>query len=330
MLIRELRLPVSLILAVLLVGILGFRIVEGWTWLDSAWMALITMTTIGFGEVHPLTQAGRLFAMVYILAAVGAGGYAVAQLSGYLMDGRFALHLRNQRRARHMKALRKHYIVVGYGRLGREVVEDLRHHHCQVVVVDTEDRSLQDLGAGVHHVRGDGSSDAVLREAGIEHARAIAIATPSTAVNVYITLSARQLNASLYISTRVDEQGADEKARRAGANATVSPFPSAGSQMAHRLMHPHAAEFLEQLLSRANPALVIDDIRIRAGSKLAGRLADLRLRERFSVGVIAIRRPDGALETVPASQSILGIGDVAVVAGSEDAVALLRAAFEAE
>ncbi len=328
MLIRELRIPVTLIIAVLLVGILGFRVIEGWTWLESAWMALITMTTIGFGEVHPLSPDGRLFGMVYILAAVGTGGYAVAQLSGYLIDGRFALHLRKQRQARHMKALRNHYIVVGYGRLGWEVVADLRHHRCQVVVIDTEDRALEDLGVGVHHVRGDGSSDAILREAGIEHARAIAIATPSTAVNVYITLSARQLNAKLYISTRVDEQGADEKARRAGANAVVSPFPSAGSQMAHRLMHPHAAEFLEQLLSRANPELVIDDIRIRAGSKLAGRLADLGLRERFGVGIIAIRRPDGFLETVPGSQSSLNIGDVAVVAGSEDAVAKLRAAFE--
>ena len=227
-----------------------------------------------------------------------------------------------------MKALRNHYIVIGYGRLGQEVVEDLRHHRCQVVVVDTEDRALEDLGVGVHHLRGDGSSDAVLREAGVEHARAIAVATPSTAVNVYITLSARQLNPKLYISTRIEEHGADEKARRAGANAIVSPFASAGSQMAHRLMHPHAAEFLEQLLNRANPELVIDDIRVRSGSKLAGRLADLRLRERFSVGIIAIRRPDGVLETVPGSQSMLNVDDVAVVAGSEDSVAKLRAAFK--
>ena len=326
--IRELRLPVTLVIAVLLVGILGFRVIEGWTWLESAWMALITMTTIGFGEVHPLSPAGRLFGMVYILAAVGTGGYAVAHLSAYLMDGRFALHLRKQQRARLMKALRNHYIVIGYGRLGQEVVEDLRHHRCQVVVVDTEDRALEDLGVGVHHLRGDGSSDAVLREAGVEHARAIAVATPSTAVNVYITLSARQLNPKLYISTRIEEHGADEKARRAGANAIVSPFASAGSQMAHRLMHPHAAEFLEQLLNRANPELVIDDIRVRSGSKLAGRLADLRLRERFSVGIIAIRRPDGVLETVPGSQSMLNVDDVAVVAGSEDSVAKLRAAFK--
>ena len=328
MLIPELRRPLLLLGGVLAVGVLGFRVIEGWTWIESAWMALITMTTIGFRDVHPLSPAGRVFGMVYILAAVGTSGFAVAQLSAYIVDGRFYKAVRKQARARHMKTLRNHYIVVGYGRLGREVVEDLRHHRVPVVVVDNEEHALEGLGAGVLHLRGDGSSDVVLREAGIEYARAIAIATPSTAVNVYITLSARQLNPNLYISTRVEEQGAEERARRAGANAIVSPFPSAGSQMAHRMLHPHAAEFVEQLVSRRNPELVLDDVRVAPGSALRGRLMDLRLRERFGVAIIAIRHPDGRLETVPGSQASLDAGDVAVVAGSEDAIMALRGALE--
>lgn len=328
MLIPELRRPLLLLAAVLSVGVLGFRIIEGWTWIESTWMALITMTTIGFGEVHPLSPLGRVFGMVYILAAVGTGGYAVAQLSAYIVEGRFIRDVRKQQRARHMKSLRNHYIVVGYGRLGREVVEDLRHHRASVVVVDNEAHAFESLGTGVLHLRGDGSSDEVLREAGIEHARAIAIATPSTAVNVYITLSARQLNPNLYISTRVEEQGAEERARRAGANAIVSPFPSAGSQMAHRMLHPHAAEFVEQLVSRRNPDLVLDDIRVGAASALRGRLVDIRLRERFGVAIIAIRHADGRMETVPGSHASLDTGDVAVVAGSEDAIMTLRSALE--
>ena len=117
-------------------------------------------------------------------------------------------------------------------------------------------------------------------------------------------------------------------ASQSGANAIVSPFPSAGSQMAHRMLHPHAAEFVEQLVSRRNPELVLDDIRVGSGSALRGRLVDLRLRERFGVAIIAIRHADGRMETVPGSQASLDTGDVAVVAGSEDAIMTLRSALE--
>ncbi len=321
---RELRMPLAVLLLVLSIGVLGYRSMEGWSWVDAAWMALITITTIGYGEVHPLTGHERLFGMAYIVAAVGAGGFALAKITAYVLDGSLTEELRRQRKERIMRALRNHYIVVGFGRLGREVVEDLRHEGAAVVVLDPDERVFRDLPEGVHALTGDGSSDAVLRAAGIEHARAIAIATPSSAVNVFVTLSARQLNPKVYICTRVDEAEAEAKARRAGADALVSPFTSAGSRMAHRLLHPHAAQVVEQLLDRRFPDLVVDDVTIPRGSPLEGRLSELKLRDRHGVGLIAIRRADARLDTVPSSDAQLGPGDVAVVAGTAEAIRKLR------
>lgn len=321
---RELRAPLVALGVVFLIGMAGYRLMDGWTWIDAAWMALITITTIGYGEVHPLTESQRLFGLVYIVAAVGTGGFALAKITAYVLDGRLAAELRARRKEREMRALRNHFIVVGYGRLGREVVEDLRHEGADVVVIDPDEAVFRDLPPGVHALVGDGSSDAVLRAAGVEHARAIAIATPSSAVNVFMTLSARQLAPKLYICTRVEELEAEPKALRAGADALVSPFTSAGSRMAHRLLHPHAAQVVEQLLDRRFRDLVVDDVNVPAGSRLVGRLADLKLRDAHGVGLIAIRRPDGRLETVPSSEAVLGAGDVAVVAGTAEAIRKLR------
>lgn len=321
---RELRAPLIALGVVFVIGVVGYRAMAGWTWIDAAWMALITITTIGYGEVHPLTEAQRLFGLVYIVAAVGTGGFALAKITAYVLDGRLAAELRAQRKEREMRALRNHFVVIGYGRLGREVVEDLRHEGAEVVVIDPDEAVFRDLPPGVHSLVGDGSSDAVLRSAGLEYARALAVATPSSAVNVFITLSARQLAAKVYICTRVEEMEAEPKALRAGADALVSPFTSAGSRMAHRLLHPHAAQVVEQLLDRRVRELVVDDVYVPQGSRLTGRLGDLRLRDAHGVGLIAIRRADGRLETVPSSDAPLGPGDVAVVAGTAEAIRTLR------
>lgn len=238
MFLRELRTSLLTLVAVMVVGVVGFRTIEGWTWLESLWMAVITLTTIGFGEIHPLSDRGRVFTLLYILLAVGAATYAVAQLTGYVLEGGLARAIRARRRESQMRELREHYIVVGFGRLGREVAEDLRHEGARVVVIDPKPQVADLLPEGVFFVLGDGSSDAVLREAGVERARAVAVATPSSAVNVFVTLSVRQLNASAQIITRVDEPEAEPKALRAGANTVISPFVSAGNRMSHQLLHP--------------------------------------------------------------------------------------------
>lgn len=299
--------------------------IEGWSVLDAVWMAIITVTTIGYGVDQPLSDAGRVFTLAYIFGAVGAGGYAVARVTAYIVDGRLVGDLKNRRREAEMTQLHDHFIVVGYGRLGREIAEDLRHEGVRVVVVDTQPNLFDKPSAGLLHVIGDGSSDAVLRQAGIERARGLAVATPSSAVNVFITLSARQLNPKVYIITRVEDAEAGPKATRAGANAIASPFASAGSRMAHRLLHPNAAEFVEQLLNREHRELIVDDVAIPKGQ--SGTLGELALTDRFGIGVIAVRRPDGVLCTLPDSSASIGPGDIIVVVGSEDAIRKFRANF---
>jgi voltage-gated potassium channel len=322
---------VALFGATITVGAVGLHTIEPWTWIECVWMAVITVTTIGFGEIRPLSDHGRIFMLAYIVGAVGVAGYALSALTAYVADGGFARDLRERRRRNAMDALSGHFIVVGYGRLGSEVTSDLADSGVSVVVIDTEPRptdAAAPLPRNVHFVHGDGSRDETLREARISAARGIAVATPSSAINVFITLSARQLNPKLTIITRVDDASAEDKARKAGADVVVSPYASAATRISHRLLHQHAAEFVEQMLDRQFRDLMLDDILLPATTEIHGALSELDLRERFGIGIIAIRRPNGELVTVPDKRAHIGAGDVVVAVGSESAIQRFRRAAD--
>ncbi len=307
---RELRLPLILLLTLSVVGTAGLHFIEGWTWIESLWMVAITLTTIGFGEVHPLSDAGRLFLLAFMLVGVGIGGYAVAQLTGYVVEGGFAREMAARRRRRMLESFQDHFIVVGFGRLGREVAHDLHHAGHRVVIIESNAENIEEARKFGIVIHADGSSDAALHEARIHAARGIAVATPHSPTNVFVTLSARQLNPKLYIIVRIDEADAESKALRAGADAVLSPFATSGSRMAHKLLHPHAADLLDRILTRNYEDLSVMDVPI--GAAMVGTLHDLEVRERFGIVVLAVRRADGVLHTVPLD---LRPGDMAVVAG---------------
>lgn len=324
---RDLRLTGAALMTVSVGGVVGFRLIEGWDWLDSLWMVVITLTTIGYGEVHPLSDPGRVFALWLIAAGVGLVGYAVARTTEWVVSGDFVEALDEQRRERAMGELRDHHIVVGFGRLGREVAADLLHHGTPVVVIDTDAgvvRAAAEIGAlGIH---GDGGSDAVLLAAGVARARGIAIATPSSPINVYVTLVARQANPKIAIVTRIDDPDAADKARRAGADRIVSPFRSGGSRMAQGLLHPDAAQFLEAIVARDVGGLAAGDVTISEGSALVGPLGSLEIHKRFGVLIVSVRGPDGQVITVPGADVALAAGSVIVAVGRPDGLAGLKRA----
>ena len=308
--------PLLLFALICAFGTIGYMIVEGWSWLESLWMVLITFTTIGYGEVKPLSDAGRVYTIVLIFGGISVFSYALTQVSFYMLEGGLRSDIKERKQRRLMAKLRDHFIVAGYGRLGSEVTEELLHHGCQVVVIDDQEEAQREAeGQGVSVITGDASRDEILIEAGVERARGLAVATSSNAVNILVTLSAHQLNPDLMILTRVEDQGSVAKAKRAGATTVIVPHGLAGVHMAHGLLRPEARNFLTQALTRTYHDLTMEDIQIRDNTAMHGTLRDLKVRARFNIVVVAIRKAGAESLTMPGPDTVLNENDVVVVIG---------------
>jgi voltage-gated potassium channel len=315
---RNLRMALAAIGLVVVGGTLGYMLIEGWSLLDALWMVVITVTTIGYGEVRPLSELGRVFSLVLILFGVGIVTYTATTFARALVDGDMARLLRQRRKERSMRKLTDHYIVVGYGRLGRVVVDDLQRSGVAVCVVERDATVVEELErtgrAPVIH--GEGASDDTLRLAGVERAQGMAIALPSAAEAVYVSMSASQLNPDLNIVTRIDEPEASYRARRVGARQVVNPYRLAGWRMAHGLMRPLASNFLDLATFSVHEEFAVDEQHIPEGSPFAGRsLAELNIGAEHKLLVVAIQKPNGSLQATPGGGVVLETGDTVIVIG---------------
>ena len=315
MLFWELRWAIIGLVVVVFSGTVTYHFLEDWSWIDSLWMVVITLTTIGFGEPEKLSDAGRVFTMILIVSGVGIVAYTVSKVAQYIMGGGLIFDLKERIRRRKMKQIEDHIIVVGMGRLGREVVQDLLHSNCSVVGIDENEEKLKAAPGLTVQIQGDGSQDEILKQAGIERAKGLAIATRSSATNVYVTLSARQLNPSLHILTRVDEEGAGEKAIRAGADEVINPFGISGARMAQGLIRPHAANFVDLAIGRSFGDFALEDVTLGNAVQFHGSLEEIDIPNKHSVMVIGIRKSSGHLVTSIDRHTVLSQGDVVVVIG---------------
>jgi voltage-gated potassium channel len=323
-LLQVLALPMLLVNVLVVVGTVGYVLIEGWSVLDALWMVVITLATIGYGEIHPLSQEGRIFTLAFIVTGIGVAGRAVSDIARYVAAGGLAHDLRDRRHHRELLAMQDHYIVVGYGRLGREIVADLQHHGREVLVIDT--KFPDPLPSNIRFLQGDATLDATLQEAGIQRARGLAIATPSDPVNVYITLSARQLSPQLHIATRIEDEAAADKARRAGATSVLLHYHTSGARMAQSMMRPGASTFMEHASTRHFDDLLIEDVLVGPDPRFHGTLRQLDLRNEHDITVVAIRKQGSeALET-PQPNRPIEQGDTLVVVGHPSKVL----AFERE
>lgn len=315
---RALVFPLALLAGVVATGVVGLMWIEGWDLLDAMWMVVITLTTIGFGEIHPLSNAGRMFTLGLIVAGVGVGTYAMSQLTTLLIEGQLPALLRERRRKAQMDRMRNHFIVIGYGRLGKTVADELRAAgvpHCIIEKDPVRARQIEEAQQCPVFV-GDGSDDEVLRAAGVERARGVAVAVSSGAEAVYATMSARELNPKLYIVTRVVDHEHAVKARRAGADEVVSPHTMGGWRMAHGLMRPHTSSFLDLAMLSAHPDIQIEEVEVRPDGPLAGqRVRDLHLHDHYGILIIAVRRKGGAMAPAPTADEVLAEGDILIVIG---------------
>lgn len=330
---RPLATSLSALLLVFVTGTVGYMLIEGWSALDSAWMVMITLTTIGFGEIHPLSPEGRLFTMGLIVGGVSVGAYAISAFTRALIEGDIIMQLRRGRRRRQMEKLNNHFIVIGYGRLGRAVAMELRDSGMPFCVVERDPAKISEAEQHlqVPVIPGDGADDEVLRAAGILRARGVAVAAGMGAESIFATLSARQLNPKAYIVTRAETTAELSKARRAGADAVVSPYGIGGWRMAHGLLRPNASHFLDLATLSAHEDIILEEFLVPQDSDVAGKSCrELRIRELHNVSVVAIRRADGTFVAVPGADDVLHPHDVIIVVGKPEGVNTLGVRIEGE
>jgi voltage-gated potassium channel len=309
----------GVLLSATLIGTLGFHLVEGWQLFDAFYMTLITLTTVGFGEVHPLSPQGRVFASFVMLVGVATVFVSFAILGDTLLRLELADYFGRRRRTRMLQHITGHYIVCGAGRVGRSVVLELLRGGAKVVLIDDDvERVKWGESLGIVTLTADASKDETLRQARIDTAAGLVAAISSDAENVYVTLSAKVLNPSLYIAARASDEQALEKLQRAGATTVLTPYTYIGHRLAQSLLRPHVVSFLDvaSAFGKTDLDLDIEQLPVAPGSFLSSRtLAEAHLGRTHGVIVLAVRRQSGAMQFNPQADIRLEGGDVLIAMG---------------
>ena len=316
---RFLYIALAILLA-LAAGTAGFTLIEGYAPFDAFYMTLITMTTVGYKEVHDLSRAGRVFNSVLIVCGVTVMFFAIGAMTQAVIEMELP-ELFGRRRVRRMiDKLRDHYIVCGYGRVGRAAAFELQRAGMPTVVVDRDpERVERAVRAGLLGVNADSTRDETLIEAGVSRARGLIAALATDADNLFVILSARNLNSGLKVAARAGEEEAEEKLRRAGADVVFAPYSSAGHQLARSLLRPHVVQFLDVATSSIGLDVRIEQVRVAAASEFVSRsLKQLQVRRELGVIVLAIRKASGQMQFNPPADAVIEADDFLIVMGEHD------------
>ena len=308
---------VALLAAVVLAGTLGYMVIERWSAWDAFYMAVITITTVGYREVHDLSFAGQVWTVLLLFGGVGSALYVFTLLATVVVEGGLPLRLQKRRQARMINTIKDHFIVCGYGRIGSIIAGQLQRQNVPFVIVERDPARLQAaMMDGVLAVQADASHEDVLKRVGIDTARCLIAAVGTDAENVYTVLSARVLRPDLFIVGRAEGDDAARKLLRAGANRVVSPYQIGAVQMAQTAIRPAVVDFMTLATSSDNLELAMEEITVMKGASLGDKsLLDANLRQRFGVIVVAIQREDGRMDFNPEPDTAIRAGDKLVVLG---------------
>ena len=307
-------------------GTLGYMVIEGWGAWDAFYMTVITVTTVGYKEVHELSRAGQVFTVILLLGGVGAALYTFTLLATVVVEGRLPKQFQRRRHARMLEAIKEHFIICGYGRIGRIVAREFQRQNVPLVVIERDPQRLQAaMEDGTLAVEADASQEDVLKRVGIERARGLIAAVGTDAENVYAVLSARVLRPDLFIIGRAETEDATIKLKRAGADRVISPYQIGAVQMAQTALRPAVVDFVDLATGTDNLELSMEEIAIAPTSALAGQtLVDANLRQRFGVIVVGIQRENRRMEFNPPPDSTIRADDKLVVLGRADSLKQLE------
>ena len=310
-----------------LLGALGYMVLEGWSFFDSLYMAVTTMTTVGFREVHELDLPGKIWTMLMALSAIGVIFGTVGVVAENVMADVASGRRKAKRMKRSIDQLSGHFVVCGYGRVGAMVARELVEDNNKVVVIDVKEDSLQRAeGDGYLVIHGDGATEEVLRAAGVERAKGLVSAIDSDAQNVYVTLTARSLNPGLFIVGRAGAENVISKLIQAGADRAVSPYTMAGRRIVNLALRPGVIEFIDAALTPGGMAFTMEEVEALADGPLAGQTIG-QLRQRGILTLAMLHAP-GDYEPNPPDERMVSAGEHLIVSGASDVLdSLARRSF---
>jgi len=312
-------LVVFAVAAALGLGTVAFHLLEGWSLLDSLYVSAQTVTTVGYGDLTPQTAGGRLFATVFMMFGVGIVLYCLTTAVHSIVQSELVATFGRRRLSRKMSKLRDHFIVCGAGRVGSHLVRDLKHASEMFIVIERDAQKVAELTEqGVAVLVRDATLEESLREAGVEHARGLAACLPDDADNVYVVLTARDLNSKLHIVARAAEEPAEVKLVRAGANRVIAPTIIGGHRMATALLKPAVADFIDSITA-SQLELTFEQVEVEPSSTLVGRkLRDTNIRSELDIVIVSIRRSDGQMLFNPSGEATIESGDMLIAIGQPE------------
>ncbi|MBI4798928.1 MAG: potassium channel protein [Desulfarculus sp.] len=299
-------------------GTLGYMLIEGWDFHDALFMTVTTVTTVGYGEVHPLTRGGRTFSMCLILGGVGVVLYILSMLTQVVVEGKLREVMGRRSLERKIRSLKDHYIICGFGRIGALVADMLREQSVELVVIESDEQVTRRLGQeGIHYVLGSATEDESLLAAGIERAKGLVATVNSDADNVYIVLTSKGIRPDLLVIARATEPGSERKLKRAGADKVVSPYFIGARRIAQTVLRPSVADFVDLTFHSTDVALLMEEVQVDAGSDLVGvSLKDSGIRQKLDLIVLAVKKPNDHMIFNPPAGTVIEQDDTLIALGS--------------
>jgi len=319
---------VCALIAIIAIGVIGYTAIEGWAFLDSLYMTIITITTVGYNEVHPLTSGGRIFSIFLIVGGVGGVLYAITGIVQYIVEGNIGTTWERRRMKNKIAKLKGHFILCGLGRVGEQIARTFKAEEVPFVIVDNRPECIARAEqAGYLYLQGDATLDEVLREAGIERARGLVAAVGSDTDNTYITLSARGLCPNLFIEARASSEEARTKLERAGADRIVLPQSIGGRRMAMLALRPAVVDFIDTVTYSRGREMQLEKVDVSRNSRMVG-LSIKAARSRTGIAALAMRKKNDKLLLNPSDEETIEDGDQLIVIGTKKQLEALEEVLE--
>jgi voltage-gated potassium channel len=317
---RHLAISIALSFLILVTGTAGYMLIEDWRFLDALYMTIITISTVGYREVNQVGDIGRLFTIFLVVIGVGFTFYVMAAVVQFMVEGRVRIIMGRRRLDKKINRIKNHYIVCGYGRIGRVLCGNLQRTPYDLVVIEKNPDLVRVMDEdGVLYVAGDAADETNLLKAGIARAKGLVAALATDTDNVFLVLSAKQLAPDLYIVARASQQGAKSKLRAAGANSVESPYEMGAASMAQRIIRPTVTNFLDLAFAHSRKDIQMEEIPVSEKSALTNiPLKDSGIRQDYNLIIIAIKKPDGTMLFNPSFEAAFRPEDTVIAVGEEE------------
>ncbi len=315
-----------LLLLIMFGGTVGFVIIEEWGWVDAFYMTIITISTVGFQEVHELSIYGKVFTSFLIISSFGTFAYAITSITTYLIGGEYKKYLKEYKTMKELKKMSNHVIICGFGRVGRQVAVDLKAHNNNFVVLERDKETLEDkMNDDIFFIQGDSTDDTVLERASIHNAKAIITCLPKDSENIYVVLAAREFNKDMIIVSRASNQSAVSKLKMAGASNVIMPDSIGGSHMASLIAHPDVMEFIDMIRVQGDQGCNVESISYEElpDSLKDKTIEELEAKKSTGVTIIGFKNIDGEYIVNPPQDMVVSKGSRVFVLGNSEQIKLI-------